>query len=100
MDIEIVEFYIIEKKDEEKILKGSMHIYLPEIDADIRGVMVLKKKNAWFFALPSLFGRDPETKEKIRFSTFSFLNKEKNDELKKIIKKKGKEYIIKNFLSK
>jgi len=98
MDIEIVEFYAMERNDEKQILKGSLHVYLPKIDADLRGVIVRKKKDSWFFGLPTLFGIDPDTGEKVRFPVFTFVSREKTDELKKLIIEKGKEYIIKNIL--
>jgi hypothetical protein len=44
MDVQIVEFYTIERNDEKQILKGSLHVYLPKIDADLRGVIVRKRK--------------------------------------------------------
>lgn len=99
MDIEVVEFYTMERDDEKQILQGSLHVYLPEIDADLRGVMVRKRKDSWFFGLPILFGVDPETGKKVKFPVFAFVSREKTDELKKLIREKGKDYIIKNILS-
>lgn len=99
MDIEVVEFYTMERDDEKQILKGSLHVYLPEIDADLRGVMVRKRKDSWFFGLPTLFGIDPDTEKKVKFPVFAFVSREKTDELKKLIREKGKDYIVNNTLS-
>lgn len=94
MDIEIVEFYEMHRVDEKRILQGSLHIYLIDLDVDLRGIMVRKRNDSWFFGLPSLFGIDPDTKKKVKFPIFSFADRKKTDEMKKLIIKKGKEYIV------
>lgn len=98
MDVEVVEFYTLERDDEKQILKGSLHVYLPDIDADLRGVMVRKRKDSWFFGLPTLFGVDPETGKRVKFPVFAFVNREKTDELKRLIRERGKDYIVKSAL--
>jgi hypothetical protein len=100
MDIEVVEFYTMERNDEKQTLVGSLHVYLTEMDVDLRGVLVKKRKDSWYFELPFLFGKDPETKQKVKFPVFSFVNREKTSELRNVVRDKGKDYIIKNVLAK
>lgn len=98
MKLEVVEFYPMERDDEKQILKGSLHVYLPDMDVDLRGVMVRKRKNSWFFGLPTLLGIDPDTGKKVRFPVFAFVNREKTDELRSLIREKGKEYVMNHVL--
>lgn len=98
MEVEIVEFYPIERNDEKQTLFGSLHVYLVDIEVDLRGIQVKKRKNSWFFGLPSMVNLDQETKERVRFPVFAFVSREKTDALKKVITAKGKEYITKNYL--
>jgi hypothetical protein len=99
MDIEIVEFYPTKRDDKKQMLKGTLHVYLPEIKADLRGVIVVKEKKSWYFGMPVRFGTDTETGESVRFPMFSFIDREKNKELIKLIIEKGKDYINKNIYS-
>ncbi len=98
MDIEVVEFYTTERDDKKQFLKGSLHVYLIDIETDLRGVFVQKRKDTWFFGLPVLYGFDQEAGQKVRFPVFNFVNQDKNGNLKKVIMEKGKEYIINNVL--
>lgn len=65
MDIEIVEFYLEQQDSSKKTLKGTLHIYLPTHDIDIRGVIVSRRKDFWFFGLPSKLGSNQETGKKL-----------------------------------
>lgn len=98
MKIEVVEFYPFKRCDEEKILKGSMHIYIIDLNADLRGVLVSKKGNNWNFQFPHFYTIDQETKKRIRFPVLNFVDKKTNHSLMKEIIKEGKKYIIENFL--
>ena len=97
MNIEVVEFYPIEKNDKKQSLKGSLHVYLIDLGLDLRGIFVLKKKNTWVFRLPYRKGVDPDTKQPVGYPIFSFMKPEMNKELMQAIREKGKEYIIDNF---
>ena len=97
MKVEVVEFYPTEKDDSKQILKGSLHVYLPDMDVDLRGVMVRKRKDSWYFGLPSLFGKDPETGKMVRFPVFAFVNRDKTRELRNNIIEEGKRYIKENI---
>lgn len=97
MNIEVVEFYPIEKDDKKQSLKGSLHVYLIDLGLDLRGIFVLKKKDTWVFRLPYRKGIDSDTKQPVTYPIFSFMKPEMNKELMKAIREKGKEYIIDNL---
>lgn len=97
MNIEIVEFYSIEKDDNREILKGTLHVYLVDLGIDLRGIYVQKRKNYWRFDLPSRSGVDQETKQLVRYPCFSFMDKKKTDQLLSLIRELGREYILKQL---
>lgn len=99
MDIEIIEFYLEQQDSSKQMLKGTLHIYLPKYDIDIRGVIVSKRKDFWFFGLPSKVGVDQETGQKIKYPIFTFTDNNKMLEFVSNIREKGKSYIIKKMNS-
>ncbi len=98
MKIEIVEFYLMGRNDEKQQLKGTLHIYLCDHDIDLRGISVTKRKDIWFFGMPSRNGIDPDTEKNVQYPIFSFTNREKSKQLLDEIIQKGKEYILRNVL--
>lgn len=96
MNIEIVEFYPNKKIKNE--IHGTMHIYCIDMQMDIRGIYAkiginkLGKKNI-FVDLPSAWGVDSKTKEKIKYPIISFTDPQKNTEFFKSIKDKCAEYL-------
>ena len=97
MKIEIVEFYPAKDEDPE-LLKGSLHIYIIDLEMYFRGITVIRKKGKWQFILPFKKGKDDEGKM-YRYPVISFTSVRKNQELKKIIETQGKKYVEK-FLKK
>lgn len=93
MNVKIVEFYTVDRNDEKGILQGSLHVQLADLQIEIRGIQVKKRKDTWYFWLPSLKGKDPATGELVRFPVFAFEDREKTKELKDIIREKGTKYI-------
>jgi DNA-binding cell septation regulator SpoVG len=98
MRIEIVGFYEIERNDEKKFLKGTMHIYLIELGIDIRGLTVLRDNNKILIYMPQKISPDEETKEKIRYPIFQFTDMAKNKELIQEIRKLGVPFIKEEVL--
>ncbi len=98
MNIEIVEFYLWEIDDKKGILLGSLHVYLEDIKAHLRGVLVKKRKNSWYFGLPCKFeGKTNGTSKdkRARYPVFSYEDREKTLELRNLIIEMGKDYIMK-----
>lgn len=99
MNIEVIEFYSEHEDQEKRMLKGTLHVYIVDYGIDIRSILVSKSKNFWFFGLPQRFGIDKDTKAKVTYPIFSFVDREKNDDLKQLIFKEGKAYIERNFFT-
>jgi len=93
LNIEIIEFYLKEQNESKGFLNGTMRIKLPEIAIHILGINVVKKKDYWFFELPSRIGFDHLKEKATRYPCFSFEDKEKQRSLIEAIKMKGKEFI-------
>jgi len=90
MKFEIVGFYPLTEKNyrgEPEDFLGTLHIHLPEIGLDIRGIRVVQqkkdKKDKLFFYMPSIVTNDGETGEKVRYPVVRWLN---NDDQKSMIK--------------
>lgn len=94
---EIVEFY------KDKIMKpgqisGTVHLYLCELDIDIRGIkVIISKNNRWTFLSPTRLTLDEDNK-KIQYPIFSFTNHDKNKEMMDWLRTEGKRIIQKEYL--
>lgn len=80
MNIEVKNFYLVEKNDQ--LLRGSLHVVLKlgEYELDIRGVFACRRENRWIFRLP--FGRSKtEAGEFVSFPSISFSDKQLNKAL-------------------
>lgn len=82
MKYEFVEFYPFtpDVKKNAKAL-GTCHIYVCELDADIRGILVLKYKNGLIFKFPHFKYRDEENGKIKQYPLFRFNSEEKQKEL-------------------
>lgn len=87
-----MEFYPKELNESKGYLTGTMRIKLPEIEIHILGINVVKKKDNWFFELPSRIGFD-QNRASFKYPCFSFEDKEKQRSLKEAVRIKGKEFI-------
>lgn len=97
MKIEIVEFYENKFDKKKKTLIGSLHIYLIDIDWDLRGIYVKKEKNKWFFGLPNYKSKDKETNKLVTFPVIIPTNLDKKRELINDIRKQGIKYISEKY---
>jgi hypothetical protein len=99
MDIEVVEFYPL-KTQEGGGFTGSLHVYIIELEVDIRGILVRydpSKQRPFSFLLPCQFAKDEEGKS-VRFPIFQFANHMKNAQLKKQIEYRAIPHIQKHHL--
>jgi len=92
MNIEIVAFYEGDRNDEKELVNGTLHVHLIDIGIDLRGVFVSKKKDYWFFRLPSRKAND-ESDQEILYPIFSFRDREKTSDLMDVIKEKAKSFV-------
>lgn len=93
MDIEIIEFYPIDRDESRDTLTGTLRINLPEIGIHILGIFVSKRKETWFFSIPGRNGTHHETGKWIFYPHIVFDDREKQAELMAAIREKGKAFI-------
>ena len=79
MDIEIIKLYEIARTDEKQHLVCTLHIRLPEIGLNIKGITVFKNKNFWYFRLPGRKAFDRSLGKEVYYSCLLFDQQEKND---------------------
>lgn len=91
MEIEIIKFY--ENAQKVKNLGcGTLHVYVKNLDIDIRGIIVKKSKNGYKFFMPQ---KKPNQNldSKIRYPIFSFKEPSKTKNLMQLITEKGTEFV-------
>lgn len=98
MEVNVINFYCKERDDAKRVLVGSLHAFIVDLGIHLRGIMVKKVNNNWFFSLPQGLGVDLKTNKKVRFPIVAFSDQKETANLRKAISQKGKDYIIKNVL--
>lgn len=99
MNIELVEFYTLTRDDKNRILTGTLHIYFPEWDLDIRGIFLTKLKSHFFIKVPHRIAIDDDTKEEVRYPVFSFTQKDKQKAFVKRVLELAKPYVMEKILN-
>lgn len=100
INIEIVEFYPIERNEDKDLLSGTLRVRLCDFGIDILGIFVSKRKDFWYFTLPGQRGIHHETGESIRYPYLAFEDREKQRALMEEIRSKGRVYIEKRLADK
>jgi len=77
MKFEMVGFYPSENKKSK--LLGTLHIYIIDIELDVRGIQVFGNLKTMFFQLPHFMAFDDG--QKVRYPHIRFTNNEKQKEL-------------------
>jgi hypothetical protein len=90
MEVEIVEFYKAEGGSKGFI--GTLHVYLPDLDIDLRGCPVFKKKDKYLIHLPGKQYIDESGKAK-RYPIVGFTKHETYDGLVKELNKVGNDFM-------
>lgn len=101
LDIEIIDFFTIKNDPERSFLSGTLHIYLTNLQLDIRGIYLRKDHKKWIIAMPYFTANniDPDADPTVKYPIINFVDHEKNRILRRILKKKAKEYVRKNVLN-
>jgi len=89
MQIEIVGFYPNAKKSKGKGI-GTLHVYLVDLDLDLRGVGVIKNGNTYHFIAPQRFTKDGTDG---RYPIFNFASIDKQKEFNKSLKLAGTKFM-------
>lgn len=95
MEIECVGFYPEEKKLKKgnKTL-GTLHIYVPDMDMDIRGIKVIQQRNnKYFFEIPYMIKFDTEEKKPVKFPIISFCSRKTQETFIESLIKNGAPFI-------
>lgn len=95
MEIEFLKFYEISRDDLKGQVAGTLHIRFPELGINLKGIYAVKKKDFFHLSLPSKFGYDKSECKEVRYAMFLFDEKEKNEELVKVLKTQGRDFILK-----
>lgn len=93
MNVEILEFYPLERNEDRGILTGTLRVKLPDIGIELLGIYVSKQKNYWYFTLPGRMATHHETGETIRYPFIAFEDREKQRDLITAIREKGRAFI-------
>ncbi len=99
MNIEILEFYPIERNEANGFLSGTLRIRLLDLGVDILGVYAVRNKNGYFFNLPRGKSIHHETGGVCFYPFLSFNDKEKQRMIMQEIKVKGQKFIEKRLAS-
>lgn len=94
MNVEILEFYPIEKNEERKTLTGTLRVKLPDLGIHILGIFVFRKNDYWHFTIPGRTGEHHETGVSVRYPFVVFEDRDKQKELIEAIREKGREFIL------
>ena len=95
MNIEILEFYPLEYREKNSALTGTLRIKLPDIGIHILGVFVSKRKDSWYFMLPSRNALCHKTGEQVRYPLIVFEDRDRQKELMSAIREKGRIFLEK-----
>src|ERR1700691_1970269 len=98
MNLEIVGFYELERDDTKESLKGTLLVYMVDLGIDLRGIIVIRKKERILIYMPHKIGIDEETKTQVRYPVFAFTDVAKNKELTDQIRKIGVPFIKEEIL--
>ena len=98
MEVKFIAFYEEIFDKEKKVLKGSAHVYIVDLDMDLRGVDVLFEAGKAWITLPSQTRYDKEKQKDVRYPIIQFANREKTLILRKAVIKCVTKYINTNIL--
>ena len=108
MKIELVEVYKSTSKEEQEEspketgdLTFSAHVYLVDIAADLRGVLIRRRANKWDVRLPTnrlRYLKNVDGKIFVGYPIFIFTDEKKNEALMEAIKAEAIPYIEEKFL--
>lgn len=93
MEIEFLKFYEVSRDDSRGHLSGTLHIRLPSIGLNLKGIQVIRKKNYFFISLPSKKGFDKSQNKEVNYMLVLFDEQGKNEALLRTLKEKGRIFV-------
>jgi len=97
MEFEIVAFYETHRDDKKALLSGTLHIRLPELGIELRGIRVQKKKDFFRVALPH--GKAVSDGKDVFYPCITFTDREKTKAFLEELRLMAIEYIQENVLN-
>lgn len=100
LNVEVKNFYPVERNDAKGFLKGGLHIVIKfaDFEVNIRGILVSKKKQKCFIRMPFRNGKCHKTGTSVEYPIFVFSNQEHNKALLDAIYKQTPSF-IESFLA-
>lgn len=98
MDVEIIEVYPDTIERAKGFCKGTLHMYIADLDLDIRGAFFFYKAGNCFVRMPGKKGYDQDTDSWVRYPCVGFTNREKTKKLLEVASQLAKVYIEENVL--
>lgn len=92
MNIEFIEFYMTDSNEDLSYFSGTLHVYLPDEDTDLRGIVVIFKNENWNFFLPHKMTSGADGK-KIRYPVYSKRDRNQSKLLLQAIIEQGKAFV-------
>lgn len=96
MKFEFVDFFPGRLEGSDRVL-GTCHIYLIDIQMDLRGIIVAKDKGKFFFRIPHKKGKCHETGKIIPYPCISFTDQKTNKEILDFLHKEASPLILKRL---
>lgn len=93
MNIQILDFFAISRDDKKGFLTGSLKVNLPDLGIHILGVYFSKRKDTWYFQVPTRRGVHHETGEDVIYPLVVFEEHEKQRAFINALQVKGREFV-------
>lgn len=75
VNVELIGLYPLPPGKNKKTPLATAHVYLPDLDLDIRGIGVFYSEGKYFIRLPHSKGWDPEAQKEVSFPIISSSNR-------------------------
>jgi hypothetical protein len=94
MKFEFVEFYPAVPPKKNKNFMGTLHIYLIDVELDIRGISVIRHGKNLFFNFPHFWAIDVETEQEARYPVVRFASDPRQQAMIDFLQKDCKPIIL------
>lgn len=95
VNIEIVEFYPIERNEKTSYMSGTLHVRIDNL-IDLRGMFVARNNGKYYIHLPNKRAMD-EKGNNVTYPVFSFIDREKTMALMALIREQAPAFIEKRL---
>jgi hypothetical protein len=96
MKFEIEAFYPDPRKTKNGFELGTLHIFLPDVGIDLRGIICIKTTYGVKFKLPYQVTKDKETQKHVLYPIVNFIDDKDLYDFKEFCRDEGVKYIQEN----